>query len=374
MHINLYHSIPSPHESALFGNAFSQIKTSTKQLELCELLKEQKKEVKKLLYTHLGRSKEERKPTPLLQLEEGMKNYFFGVNGILTDKIPKLRNEYERQKNKRKLIYFTKGVNELKNPLLYNNSRNNSKDKRDSFMKTKHPKSKSFSQLIPTCTKSVSPSLEFLITSTTTNKFRTLNVKGIKNQNKNINNHSSSRIPTTLKHIQPLPQPLYRNYFQSSQTLRSSESKTFSTPNTTTLDSGRSILLTNQSSQNYLLHIGKNKSTKLFTNKSNFHSFEISKKQTKAKKKKMKLVDDIEYLKTIKNELNNLESAHLNIKMKCLNRNYYKDIKKMNELIGKFKSDKIIIDSTLDKNEYKQTDIRKRCPLPRHPTKYNREV
>jgi hypothetical protein len=46
----------------------------------------------------------------------------------------------------------------------------------------------------------------------------------------------------------------------------------------------------------------------------------------------------------------------------------------MNELIGKFKSDKIIIDSTLDKNEYKQTDIRKRCPLPRHPTKYNREV
>ena len=283
MHISPYHSIPSPHESALFTNAFSQIKTSTKQIELCEILKEQKKEVKKLLYTHLGRSKEERKPTPLLQLEEGMKNYFFGVNGILTDKIPTLRNEYERQKNKRKLIYYTKGVNELNNPLFYGGSRNNSKDKKDSFMKTKHPKSKSFSQLISTCSKSVSPRSELLITSNNiSSNFRTFNVKGIKNKNncyshKNINNNSS-RIITTLNHIQPLTQPLYKNYFQSSKTLRSSDSKTFSTPNTTTLDSGRSSLLTNQSSQTYLLHVGKHKSTKAFTNKNNLRSSEISKK------------------------------------------------------------------------------------------------
>jgi hypothetical protein len=99
MHINTYGFIHSPHESALFDNAFTHIKTSKNGIGLEELLKEQKKDVKKLLYAHLGRAKGERKPTPLRQLEEGMKKYFFGVNGILTDKIPRLRAEYEREKN-----------------------------------------------------------------------------------------------------------------------------------------------------------------------------------------------------------------------------------------------------------------------------------
>ena len=411
MHINTYGFIHSPHESALFDNAFTHIKTSKNGIGLEELLKEQKKDVKKLLYAHLGRAKGERKPTPLRQLEEGMKQYFFGVNGILTDKIPRLRAEYEREKNKRKILYFTKGATELNNPLIYNSTRNNSKDQKETLLKKTHPKSKSFSKLISLFSRSNSPKQENSELSNNSSKYNTLNAINNRSKrkrlmslpncitnNKNIlrskskSNCNSSKIlagvsnnenstPTTLKsnfstnHIQSLPQPLFRNYFQNSKTLRSLHiSRTYSIPNTnstTTIDSGRSSFLNNPPSQTFLLQQGLNQTYKTIKLKQHLHSLELSRKNLEKKIIKLSNNKRLTRIRNqIKQELDDIDNKTSNLQDKSLNsKEHYTDIQNMNDIISGLQSKKKTFESSLGKKGGKEKSHikKKKCPLPRPP-------
>ena len=81
-------------------------------------LDSQKNEVKSLLFFYIGKSRTDRKPSPLRRLEKGMKKYFFGDNGIITKQIPQLRNEYKKEKNR---ILFVGQKSELMQNFSENN-------------------------------------------------------------------------------------------------------------------------------------------------------------------------------------------------------------------------------------------------------------
>lgn len=81
-------------------NAYSKLSSPTNKLGLNNILQSKKRDVKTLFFSCFGRTKSQRKPSPLRKLEIGMQKFFFGYEGIVTNKIPSLKKEYKKEQNK----------------------------------------------------------------------------------------------------------------------------------------------------------------------------------------------------------------------------------------------------------------------------------
>jgi len=88
----------------VFGNLLNE-KPDKKPLNIKKIMKNESKEIKKLLNKGISSDLIKRKPSPLKLLEKQMSNYFFGINGKLTYLIPNLQNELiEKEKKQNKIL------------------------------------------------------------------------------------------------------------------------------------------------------------------------------------------------------------------------------------------------------------------------------
>ena len=65
--------------NASFENMFASIYASQEHIEINDVVDQQKKDVKTLIHTHLGRSIHERKPTALKRFEKDYNNIFSAI-------------------------------------------------------------------------------------------------------------------------------------------------------------------------------------------------------------------------------------------------------------------------------------------------------
>ncbi len=88
----------------VFGNLLNE-KPDKKPLNIKKIMKNESKEIKKLLNKGISSDLIKRKPSPLKLLEKQMSNFYFGINGRLTYLIPNLQNELiEKEKKQNKIL------------------------------------------------------------------------------------------------------------------------------------------------------------------------------------------------------------------------------------------------------------------------------
>lgn len=342
-------NIHSPVESALFENTFSHIKTSTEHLDINEILKGQKRNVKSLIYKHIGKVKNERKPTPLKQLEEGLKKYFFGINGIVTMKIPKLISEYEREKNKRKNIFFSGSISSAtSSPIFIHKKKTN----KDISIKIKHTKSKSLNH------KKHIRKMDNLLGSNihTLNTYKgSTNIFTPKQRSINIDNQINSNIFTTLN-----AEPIHKHLLKTSKSVTSL--LPLKTNTKITFDTFNNIKSIRSPIKKTKLHLNLNTtlSHKQIKLKEELTKMDISRQLLESKL--FKISDDAhiqsqitKYLKShVKKDMEDLSDNQFYAQPKYMykTKTHFRDSQKTNEILSKSSKDMFAYEAnfTLDKN------------------------
>ena len=113
----------------VFGNLLNE-KPDKKPLNIKKIMKNESKEIKKLLNKGISSDLIKRKPSPLKLLEKQMSNFFFGINGKLTYLIPNLEKELiEKEKRQYKILNEKIPIGNL--TFLHNNNYDDYKKKKE---------------------------------------------------------------------------------------------------------------------------------------------------------------------------------------------------------------------------------------------------
>ena len=113
----------------VFGNLLNE-KPDKKPLNIKKIMKNESKEIKKLLNKGISSDLIKRKHSPLKLLEKQMSNFFFGINGKLTYLIPNLEKELiEKEKRQYKILNEKIPIGNL--TFLHNNNYDDYKKKKE---------------------------------------------------------------------------------------------------------------------------------------------------------------------------------------------------------------------------------------------------